>query len=522
MAVAPYGASSQSSALQADNKVVMVGTNLQMAPPPPPPAPPTHAQLEDEDFFAVRLDANGAVDPSFGSNGIIRTPIDLDPGARDVARGVAVGPDGSIVVVGDAWRANFDSDVAFVRYTPAGELDSSFSGNGIQTVDLGPQDIGYAAVVQPDGKIVGAATTSTYHGFEVVRLNADGSPDQSFGSGGVVRTPIGNPSLGDESLAVALDATRIVVGGDTDSGTGAGDFAVARYLSDGQLDASFGSGGIVVTPGAEDDLIRAVAVMSGGKILVAGYGGSGSTTLRLRLARYLGDGSLDTTFGGTGVVTTAIGNYAGAVSLAIQPDGKAVAGGWSNGGPSFALARYNDDGSQDPSFGEGGVRTYPVGTHGGDGTSVLLQHLPDGRAPARPDRHGVGGRRGAVRSDRPASRRSCRPAASSSTRSAASRSASCPSSAAETALPRPAGDRTAARPRACADPGASMFGRPRAASTFAAGSRHRAASEPEGRSSQAAEGPRLAGRQPGPTAVAAALFSSRPTGNVIAVMLRLG
>ena len=284
-----------------------------------------------------------------------------------------------------------------------------------------------------------------------------------------MRTPIGNPSLGDESLAVALDATRIVVGGDTDSGTGAGDFAVARYLSDGQLDASFGSGGIVVTPGAEDDLIRAVAVMSGGKILVAGYGGSGSTTLRLRLARYLGDGSLDTTFGGTGVVTTAIGNYAGAVSLAIQPDGKAVAGGWSNGGPSFALARYNDDGSQDPSFGEGGVRTYPVGTHGGDGTSVLLQHLPDGRH--RLVQTGTaweddGGRFAAIGLQVDGR---CRPAASSSTRSAASRSASCPSSAAETALPRPAGDRTAARPRACADPGASMFGRPRAASTFAAG-----------------------------------------------------
>ena len=379
VAVAPYGASSQSSALQADNKVVMVGTNFQMAPPPPPPAPPTRAQLEDEDFFAVRLDANGAVDPSFGSSGIVRTPIDLDPGARDVARGVAVGPDGSIVVVGDAWRANFDSDVAFVRYTPAGELDASFSGDGIQTVDLGPQDIGYDTVVQPDGKIVAVATTSTYDGFEVVRLNPDGSPDQSFGSGGIVRTPIGNPSLGDESLAVALDGGRIVVGGDADSGTGAGDFAVVRYLSEGQPDPSFGSGGIVVTPGPEDELIRAVAVTSGEKVLVAGYGGSGSTTLRLRLARYLGDGSLDTTFGGTGVVTTAIGNYAGAVSLAIQPDGKAVAGGWSNGGPSFALARYNDDGSLDPSFGEGGVRTYSVGTHGGDGTSVLLQHLPDGR-----------------------------------------------------------------------------------------------------------------------------------------------
>ena len=104
-----------------------------------------------------------------------------------------------------------------VRSLLAGRrVDPSFSGDGIQTVDLGPQDIGYDAVVQSDGKIVAVATTPTYDGFEVVRLNPDGSPDQSFGSGGVVRTPIGNPSLGDESLTVALDGPRIVVGGDAD------------------------------------------------------------------------------------------------------------------------------------------------------------------------------------------------------------------------------------------------------------------------------------------------------------------
>jgi uncharacterized delta-60 repeat protein len=97
------------------------------------------------------------------------------------------------------------------------------------------------------------------------------------------------------------------------------------------------------------------------------------------LARYLPSGELDTSFGGTGVVTTAIGGYSGAVSLALQPDGKVIAGGWANAGPSFALARYNDDGSLDTSFGNGGVRTYTVGAHGGDGTSVLLQHLADGR-----------------------------------------------------------------------------------------------------------------------------------------------
>jgi uncharacterized delta-60 repeat protein len=377
--IATYGAMSQGSALQPDNKIVMVGTNLLMAPPPPPPAPDTRAQVEDEDFFTLRLNADGAVDSSFGTAGIARTPIDLDPSARDVARGVAVAPDGSIIVVGDAWRADYTSDVAFVRYTPAGELDPSFSGDGIQTVDLGSADIGYQTIVQPDGKAVAVAATSTYRGFETVRLNADGAPDQSFGTGGVVRTQIGDASQFDDSIALALDGSRIVVAGAADSGAGAGDFAVVRYLPDGQLDPTFGSGGIVVTPGPEDELIRAVIIANAGKILVAGYVGSGATTLWLRLARYLPNGSLDSTFGGTGVVTTPIGNYAGALSLALEPDGKIIAGGWATAGPSFALARYNHDGSLDASFGDGGIRTYLVGTHGGGGNSVLLQHLADGR-----------------------------------------------------------------------------------------------------------------------------------------------
>ena len=155
---------------------------------------------------------------------IVRTPIDLDPGGRDVARGVArSAPTDRSSSAETPGAPTVDSDFAFVRYTPAGELDPTFSGDGIQTIDLGPQDIGYAAVAcSPTGRSSRVATTSTYHGFEVVRLNADGSPDQSFGIGRRRATPRSdNPSLGDESLAVALDGSRIVVGGDTDSGTGA-------------------------------------------------------------------------------------------------------------------------------------------------------------------------------------------------------------------------------------------------------------------------------------------------------------
>jgi len=373
--IATYGAGSFGSAVQADNKLVLVGMNFQMAPPPPPPAPHRVPRIEDEDFFTLRLTDNGGVDSSFGSNGIVRTPINLDPGARDLAHGVAIAPDGKIVVAGDAGRADGTSDPGFVRYTTAGELDPTFSDDGIQTVHLGTESGSSGVVVQPDGKVVAAAVTATYFGFEALRLNADGTLDPSFGVGGVVRTPIGDPSLLDDSSAVALDGDRIVIAGSADDTNQSSAFAVARYLPDGQLDPSFGTGGVAITPGPRLNVINAVAVTGEGKIVAVGFEGDGTGRV-IRVVRYLADGALDTTFGGTGIVTTAIGAFAIADSIVIEPDGKMIVGG---GNDAFTLVRYNDDGSLDSSFGGGGVRTYPVGAHGADATSLLIQHLDGGR-----------------------------------------------------------------------------------------------------------------------------------------------
>lgn len=378
--VGQYGATSLGSTLQADNKVVLVGTNLQL-PPPAPPTPGRPSFVEDEDFYAVRLTADGALDPSFGSGGIVRTPIDLDPGAREVARDAAVDPnDGSIVVVGEAYKAGYLSDVAFVRYTPSGELDRSFSDDGIQTLEIATREIAYAVAVQPDDSKIVAAFTDSGHGngFGVVRLNADGSVDRTFGVDGVTFTFVAHPAKPAEPQAIALDGSRIVVAGGADVANQAGNFALVRHLADGSLDPAFNHGRPVVTPGPENEIARAVTVTKGHKILVAGYGGSGSR-LRFRLARYTAKGRLDSSFGRDGIVTTAIGRYSGAVALALQPNGKAIAGGWSNAGPSFALARYNTDGSLDKHFGDGGTKTFRVGTLGGEGTSIAIQRFKGGR-----------------------------------------------------------------------------------------------------------------------------------------------
>ena len=133
----------------------------------------------------------------------------------------------------------------------------------------------------------------------------------------------------------------------------------------GDLDTTFGTGGIVTTGfGAASDYARGVAVQSDSKIVVAGYSSNGTQDV-FALARYNTDGSLDTSFGGNGQVTTAFGfGHDRAYSVAVQSDGKIVVAGDSSNGlnDDFAVARYNTDGSPDTSFGAGGKVTTAVGS----------------------------------------------------------------------------------------------------------------------------------------------------------------
>ena len=156
-----------------------------------------------------------------------------------------------------------------------------------------------------------------------------------------VATPIGSSTEIAYSVAVQSDG-KIVAAGYSDNGSN-DDFALARYNTDGSLDATFGSGGKVATPvGSSNDYAYSVAIQSDGKIVAAGLSSNGSND-DFALARYDSDGSLDTGFGTGGKVTTAIGSAGDyALSVAIQSDGKIVAAGYSDNGSNydFALARY--------------------------------------------------------------------------------------------------------------------------------------------------------------------------------------
>lgn len=300
------------------------------------------------------LAAPGDPDLTFAGTGKVLTDF---TGGGDAAYGVAVQRDGKIVVVGGS-QGNF----ALARYLANGDPDPSFGGgDGRVTTDFGGDGgLAWSVAIQADGRIVAAGETDPVNGqdFAVARYMADGSPDPSFGGGdGQVTTDFG----GDDDIAFAVAVRkdgRIVVAGIANPG-GHYDVAVARYKADGTPDPSFGGGDGKVTTdfGGEDDGY-AIALVKGNKILVAGDSdASGSNDYAL--ARYNNDGSLDPTFSGGKVTTVRDGNQT-AYGVAVQKNGRIVIAGESGTG-DFGLARYKSNGSLDSSFGMDGTVATDLG-----------------------------------------------------------------------------------------------------------------------------------------------------------------
>jgi uncharacterized delta-60 repeat protein len=320
---------------------------------------------------------SGSLDTSFGTGGKVTTVLGTNYSS---ATAVAVQTDGKIVAVGESYDG---TPFAFglARYNVDGSLDTSFGTGGKVTTAFGTVgDTPLAVVIQTDGKIVAVGYSNTSSGpvFALARYKIDGSLDESFGPGGKVTTAIGTRGAVAYAAAIQSDG-KIVVAGYSDSGTvdvSVQVFALARYnADDGSLDMSFGTGGtgtVTTSFGPMYQNATSVVIQTDGKIVAAGR-----AYPVLALARYNSDGSLDESFGpgGTGKVTTAMGDNCGAANVAIQTDGKIVAGGtsWGSASASFALARYNTDGRLDTSFGVGGKVTTDFGTGLGFLRAVAIQ-----------------------------------------------------------------------------------------------------------------------------------------------------
>ena len=341
-------------------------------------------------FTLARFTRDGALDPTFGTGGTVSTGF---TGYQTALLGaLAVQADGKLVAAGTVRSSSTGpfGDVALARFKPDGTLDPTFGTGGTVTASFagGPDDA-QALVVQADGKLViaGFANQDLNIDFGLARFNPDGTLDPTFGTGGTVITDFRGDPLGDRvsSLAVQADGKLVAAGTIGFRDKSVTEFALARYTADGTLDPTFGTDGKVITafhnPSGTsfDNVLHALVLQPDGKLVAAGTSRTVPYRLDFALARYNPDGTLDPTFGTGGEVTTDFGFDLGddqAFALALQPDGKLVATGRAvpENGAGIGLVRYNSDGTLDRSFGAAGKVTTAVAS---SGQALAIQ--PNGR-----------------------------------------------------------------------------------------------------------------------------------------------
>jgi uncharacterized delta-60 repeat protein len=328
---------------QADGRIIVAG----------------NAQNGDNmDFSLFRYNTDGSLDNTFGTNGRVLTTFGA---AHEIGTCITIQGDDKIVAGGYS-----GGQFAVARYLPDGTLDASFSGDGRATAGEINMCSGNGITLQPDGKIVlvGSRVIGSANHLALVRFLPDGSLDATFGTNGIVTSAFLDSEIGEgvvlqEDLKIVAVARAFILPS-TDV------IEVVRYNPDGSLDPSFDFNGYAVTTiGASAEglgITLQTSLTDPTKLVVVGTADMGFGGYDLAIVRYNPDGSLDTSFGGDGIVTTDLsGDDDGAESVLIQYTGATPTGivvsGWAtvSGYYDFAAARYSLNGLLDSSFDGDGV-----------------------------------------------------------------------------------------------------------------------------------------------------------------------
>lgn len=344
-------------AVQPDGRILLAGTNFVNGAP---------------SFALVRYTTDGALDQTFGVGGKVTTSI---PGRICQAAAIAVQPNGGIVVAGYADSVTVAGGFAVVRYNPDGTLDNTFSADGVEVTDVGPgEEWAHTVSIQPDGKIViaGVAGLGVDPDFALVRYNTDGSLDNAFSGDGVQIMEL--DSSGDFHYAMVLQPDGRIVAGGFASSIGSG-FVLARYMTDGTLDPTFGVNGITSAPIA--GRVYAVAMQVDGKIVAVGQEQSGGGP-RMAIARFNVDGTMDASFSSDGYLIITAYGFSWGRGVALMPDGDIIAAGVAEPANEmdFLVAVINTDGTLDNTFSTDGLQTTDIGD---DDFATAAAVQPDGR-----------------------------------------------------------------------------------------------------------------------------------------------
>lgn len=327
----------QAIALQNDGKIVVAGKT-------------------SSDIALIRYLTDGSLDTTFGSAGIMIHDLGS---AADESESLFIQSDGKLVVSG-----NTNAAIALARFNADGTPDNDFGTAGIVIADLvAGFETGYSTVPYTDDKVLVAGKSN--QDIVLLRFNSDGTPDDSFGTNGVVTTDIDNDSSDEGHAVVVQNDGKIVVAGRSDLNIFE-DFVLVRYHVDGSVDETFGDNGVAVTDIASEssDFVTSMVQQPNGQLVVVGLSRFGmlGTTDDFSMVRYNADGTVDNEFGTAGIVTTSLDSgHDDPMSVAIQPDQKIVVAGYSFQSTlfsyGFAVARYNGDSSVNIREGQSGVKT---------------------------------------------------------------------------------------------------------------------------------------------------------------------
>ncbi|MDP9300808.1 MAG: delta-60 repeat domain-containing protein [Actinomycetota bacterium] len=315
--------------------------------------------------------STGYLDRTFSDDGKVLTDVAGD----DTGEAVAVQADRKIVVAG---TTHGGTDIAVVRYNTDGTLDSTFGGDGIVITDVSGDDAAFALAIQDDGRIVVGGFTDDGVSAALVRYHTDGTLDGTFGGGDGIATISAGTGAVFLGIAIQSDDSIVATGMGNFTGFFGGDALLARFDSSGVPDASFGGGdGITTKKIGFGGIVSGIGVQPDGAIVVVGTSLSITGNENVAVLRFDSSGSLDTTFGGDGIVKTdaAAGPDAGS-DVALMSDGSIVAIG-SSSYEYGLLVGYNADGTLNSGFGTGGIVQTELGGYGGGFTAGTVQ--PDDR-----------------------------------------------------------------------------------------------------------------------------------------------